>query len=127
MGMKAAREIQYPRKEGLGVGFVIAMRMDEEQAAHCDAVGIWVKVGGETHCERWRPHRRLLKMVLASKKERLIYDPKTSSSKSYGRSGQANERGVAGIAHERINYQMGARTNKAKLSPLDRWQQLLGD
>jgi hypothetical protein len=58
-----------------GVGFIIATRMDEEQAAYCNVVGIWVKVGGETYRERWRPHRRrgLLEMVLASKKERLIY------------------------------------------------------
>jgi hypothetical protein len=37
-----------------GIGFVIATRMDEEQAAYCNVVGIWVKVGGETYRERWR-------------------------------------------------------------------------
>jgi hypothetical protein len=32
-----------------GVGFVIVMRMDEEQGVHCNAVGIWARVGGETY------------------------------------------------------------------------------
>jgi hypothetical protein len=74
MGMMATREIQCRRirirKQVGGVGFVIAMRTgEEERRVYCNAVGIWVKEGGEPCGERWRPHRRwgLLKVVLASK------------------------------------------------------------
>ena len=40
------------RKQVGGVGFVIAMRMSEERGVYCNAVGMWVKLGGETYRER---------------------------------------------------------------------------
>lgn len=70
------------RIQARGVGFVIAARMYDERGVYCYAVGIRVKVGGETYRQRWRPHRRqgLLEMVLASK-EQLIH-PKDIASYS---------------------------------------------
>jgi len=123
-----------------GVGFVITMRMDEEeQAVHRSVVGIWVKVGGRRTVRGgghtgggdssgwcWLPRR-------------LIYDPKTSHLTPKRLGTAVGARGTRSsaleakamdaaqgrrtretwqvIAQERINLLMGARTNKAKFSP----------